>query len=334
MELKLAPDLPPVRGDRVLLEQVLLNLVLNSLQAMQRHAARSAACVQIEAAREGDDAGGARRRPRPGHQPGGRGAAVRAASSPARPTGLGLGLNICRTIIESHGGHLGHENRAGGGARLLLHSAACTMNAPQPEHLHRRRRRGRAPLAGDAAALARPCRAGLRVGRGLPGQGRRGAPARLRGAGPAHGAASAACEVFDQLLARRSPLVVLFLSGHGDIPLALEQVKKGACDWITKPSTPQVLAKLGPAMELAAQRARDHRHWEQLTPREKEVVPLLAPGPVEQGDRARAGARVRFPRGRRLPGARSSRSCRWPMRPSCTAGWRATAGWCRASTER
>jgi two-component system, LuxR family, response regulator TtrR len=85
-------------------------------------------------------------------------------------------------------------------------------------------------------------------------------------------------EVFDQLLARRSPLVVLFLSGHGDIPLALGQVKKGACDWITKPSTPQVLAKLGPALELAAQRARDHRHWELLTAREKEVAPLLAQG--------------------------------------------------------
>jgi two-component system, LuxR family, response regulator TtrR len=85
-------------------------------------------------------------------------------------------------------------------------------------------------------------------------------------------------EVFDQLLARRSPLVVLFLSGHGDIPLALEQVKKGACDWITKPSTPQVLAKLGPAMERAAQRARDQRHWELLTPREKEVTPMLAQG--------------------------------------------------------
>jgi two-component system, LuxR family, response regulator TtrR len=85
-------------------------------------------------------------------------------------------------------------------------------------------------------------------------------------------------EVFDQLLARRSPLVVLFLSGHGDIPLALEQVRKGACDWITKPSTPQVLAKLGPAMEQAAQRARDHRHWELLTVREKEVAPRVAQG--------------------------------------------------------
>lgn len=85
-------------------------------------------------------------------------------------------------------------------------------------------------------------------------------------------------EVFDQLLARRSPLVVLFLSGHGDIPLALEQAKKGACDWITKPSTPQVLAKLGPALELAAQRARDLLLWQSLTDREREVVIPLALG--------------------------------------------------------
>jgi FixJ family two-component response regulator len=85
-------------------------------------------------------------------------------------------------------------------------------------------------------------------------------------------------EVFDQLLARRSPLVVLFLSGHGDIPLALEQVKKGACDWVTKPSTPQVLAKLAPALELAAQHAVDHHHWGTLTDREREVVRPLARG--------------------------------------------------------
>lgn len=85
-------------------------------------------------------------------------------------------------------------------------------------------------------------------------------------------------EVFDQLLARRSPLVVLFLSGHGDIQLATEQVKKGACDWIPKPSTPQVLAKLTPALELAAQRAVDHQRWCTLTDREREVVKPLARG--------------------------------------------------------
>jgi two-component system, LuxR family, response regulator TtrR len=85
-------------------------------------------------------------------------------------------------------------------------------------------------------------------------------------------------EVFDQLLARRSPLVVLFLSGHGDIPLATDQVKKGASDWVTKPNTPQVLAKLGPALKLAAQRALDHQHWSTLTEREREVVQPLALG--------------------------------------------------------
>jgi FixJ family two-component response regulator len=85
-------------------------------------------------------------------------------------------------------------------------------------------------------------------------------------------------EVFDQLLARCSPLVALFLSGHGDIPLALEQVKKGAFDWVTKPSTPQVLAKLAPALELAAQRAVDHQLWGTLTDREREVVRPLARG--------------------------------------------------------
>jgi signal transduction histidine kinase len=33
-----------------------------------------------------------------------------------KPEGLGLGLNICRTIIEAHGGHLTVANRLGGGA--------------------------------------------------------------------------------------------------------------------------------------------------------------------------------------------------------------------------
>jgi two-component system response regulator TtrR len=85
-------------------------------------------------------------------------------------------------------------------------------------------------------------------------------------------------EVFDQLLARRSPLVVLFLSGHGDIELAIEQVKKGAFDWIEKPSTPQVLAKIGPAMDRAADRAQAMQRWLNLTKREQEAARLLALG--------------------------------------------------------
>jgi signal transduction histidine kinase len=42
-----------------------------------------------------------------------------------KPDGLGLGMNICRTIIESHRGHLSFENRAGGGAIFTI-ELACT----------------------------------------------------------------------------------------------------------------------------------------------------------------------------------------------------------------
>jgi two-component system, LuxR family, sensor histidine kinase DctS len=114
IELKLAAQLPPVRGDRVLLEQVLLNLVLNSLQAAQ-HLGAPRRVVQIEAAHDGDmlvvrvaDRG-------PGVSPEVE-AQLFEPFFTSKADGLGLGLNICRTIIEGHGGHLGHENRAGGGA--------------------------------------------------------------------------------------------------------------------------------------------------------------------------------------------------------------------------
>jgi two-component system sensor histidine kinase DctS len=114
LELKLAPGLPPLRADRVLLEQVLLNLVLNSLQAAQ-HMGAARRVVQIEARRDGEmllvrvaDRG-------PGIGP----EAMAHLFEPfftSKADGLGLGLNICRTIIEGHGGHLGFENRTEGGA--------------------------------------------------------------------------------------------------------------------------------------------------------------------------------------------------------------------------
>lgn len=85
-------------------------------------------------------------------------------------------------------------------------------------------------------------------------------------------------EVFDRLLAAHSPMVTLFLSAHGDIPTALEAVRRGAYDWVEKPDTQQLLDKLPDATALARARAQALRKWAELTPREREVAKLVGLG--------------------------------------------------------
>jgi two-component system response regulator TtrR len=97
-------------------------------------------------------------------------------------------------------------------------------------------------------------------------------------------------EVFDQLVARRSPLVVVFLSGHGNIEQAVEQVKKGAFDWVAKPETAAIVAKIEPALQRASENAQAAQHWARLTPREKEAAPMVALGTT-----SKEGARLLVP---------------------------------------
>lgn len=93
-------------------------------------------------------------------------------------------------------------------------------------------------------------------------------------------------QVFDALRQRASPLVVLFLSGHGDIPNAVEAVQNGAFGWLEKPCSDDLLLdKVDKALALAhvlagkrqaANGAMDR--WQRLTPREKQVAALVAEG--------------------------------------------------------
>jgi two-component system, LuxR family, response regulator TtrR len=85
-------------------------------------------------------------------------------------------------------------------------------------------------------------------------------------------------EVFDRLLARHSPLVVVFLSGHGDIPTAVEQCRKGAFGWIEKPHTDALQRTVQSALEQAATRADAKVRWDSLSDREVEVAPWVARG--------------------------------------------------------
>jgi FixJ family two-component response regulator len=84
--------------------------------------------------------------------------------------------------------------------------------------------------------------------------------------------------VFERLRAAHSPLVTMFLSGHGDIPTALEAVRQGAWDWVEKPDTGRLLDKLPAAIDEARARAHALRLWAELTPREREVARLVGLG--------------------------------------------------------
>ncbi|MGJ7527481.1 response regulator transcription factor [Variovorax sp. GB1P17] len=93
-------------------------------------------------------------------------------------------------------------------------------------------------------------------------------------------------QVFDALRAQDSPLVVLFLSGHGDIPMAVEAVQNGAFGWLEKPCNDErlldsIARALQQAGEIAVRRqARQAAQalWAKLTPREIQVARLVAEG--------------------------------------------------------
>jgi PAS domain S-box-containing protein len=112
-----AKGLPPVTGDRIQLQQVIVNLLMNSIQALE--AAKDAECaIILETSRDADgilcfsirDNG-------PG---------ISAANLErvfegfftTKESGLGIGLGICQSIIMAHGGRIFADNHPQGGAEF------------------------------------------------------------------------------------------------------------------------------------------------------------------------------------------------------------------------
>ena len=107
--------LPPVRGDPIHLQQVLLNLIINAMDAMERTPAplRELTVRTRHAGHDGAEVAVA------DHGPGippGRLPRIFESFYTTKPDGMGLGLAISRSIILGHGGRLWAENHAGGGA--------------------------------------------------------------------------------------------------------------------------------------------------------------------------------------------------------------------------
>lgn len=135
VETDLAASLPAVVGDRVHLQQVILNLVLNAMDAVAPLPSRTrrvrvgtapvAGRVEITVSDNG-----------PGIDPA---IAARLFGSfvTTKANGLGMGLSIARSIVEAHGGRIEAGDRSGGGAqfRVILplprEAAATEASAPK-----------------------------------------------------------------------------------------------------------------------------------------------------------------------------------------------------------
>ena len=105
VQTELAEGLPLIRGDQVELQQVILNLIVNAIEAMSGMSEGPRELLIATVKSESGDVLVAVRDSGPGLEP----IALERlfeAFYTTKPDGLGLGLSICRSIIEAHGGRL------------------------------------------------------------------------------------------------------------------------------------------------------------------------------------------------------------------------------------
>ena len=97
-------------------------------------------------------------------------------------------------------------------------------------------------------------------------------------------------ELFDLLVARACKVPVIFLTGHGDVPMAVGALKKGAFDFVEKPFEDNELAnRVIDAIGLDARRLKNaassgsvQQHLDSLTERERQVMDLILIGKLNK----------------------------------------------------
>lgn len=93
-------------------------------------------------------------------------------------------------------------------------------------------------------------------------------------------------ELQEELIARKAPLPIVFITGHGDVPMAVSTMKKGAVDFLEKPFNEADLRRIVANMlELAVERVQEAKEqrdqqavFDRLTAREQQVLERIVAG--------------------------------------------------------
>jgi FixJ family two-component response regulator/signal transduction histidine kinase len=292
--LEASQVIPPIVGDRVQIQQVLINLLLNAFDAVGDRdsglrrvelCARSMESgVGIEVIDHGvgmDEATMAR---------------IFQPFFTTKPGGMGLGLSISQTIVATHGGTLSVRSEHGGGSvfrielpyrQPLVISVAPPASPPG--------------TAGDTVFVVDDDEAMRRaMVRQLRGEGYQvEAFASAQDFIDRPPSADVACIVSDVRMPGMSGLdlqatlarakvawPIVFISGHADIPSTVHAIKAGAIAFLTKPfAKAELLVAVADALARSRKDQLDRRQDAEilarhasLTPREQEVFDLVVAG--------------------------------------------------------
>ena len=327
LRLDLAADLPAIQGDRIELQQVIINLIINAVQAMAtvedlprtavvttRSDGTDAVVLEVQDSGSGID---------PEHA-----ARIFEAFFTTKPGGMGMGLSICRSIIEAHGGQLSARSLApepgarssgasfpGTLARLdgfLPRVASSHANQPALISQHppgitcavtnrsvltepgSNSEEAVVLVVDDDEAMREALRS-LLQSVDLRVEMFRSATAFLQADLPT----APSCILMDVRLPGQSGLElqaelirediripIIFMTGHGDVPMSVKALKAGAIDFLIKPFRDQdLLDAISAAIDLDRKRRSEEAirsdlrgRYDALTGREQQIMRYVTDG--------------------------------------------------------
>ena len=115
IQVSIPPDLPPVFADRIMIEQVVLNLVKNGIESMQQ-TPPEARTLNLAARLDGEGMVEVAVADRGCGMTDGQAERLYTPFFTTKAEGMGMGLNICRSIVEFHDGRLWVQPNPGGGS--------------------------------------------------------------------------------------------------------------------------------------------------------------------------------------------------------------------------